>query len=46
VMHAPATGKIVSDLILQGKTTIVDDASVLSLDRFTSGKLLHETALL
>ncbi|HYL92450.1 MAG TPA: FAD-dependent oxidoreductase, partial [Alphaproteobacteria bacterium] len=29
VMHAPATGKIVSDLILTGKTKIVDDASVL-----------------
>jgi sarcosine oxidase subunit beta len=46
VMHAPATGKIVSDLILHGETSIVDDASVLSLDRFTSGNLLHETALL
>ncbi len=46
VMHAPATGKIVSDLILHGKTSIVDDASVLSLDRFTTGNLLHETALL
>ncbi|HKF21846.1 MAG TPA: FAD-binding oxidoreductase [Candidatus Angelobacter sp.] len=46
VMHAPATGKIVSDLILNGKTTIVDDASVLNLDRFAKGQLLHETALL
>jgi sarcosine oxidase subunit beta len=46
VMHAPATGKIVSDLILNGKTTIVDDASVLNFDRFAKGKLLHETALL
>ncbi len=46
VMHAPATGRIVSDLILAGKTTVVDDASVLSLDRFAKGRLLHETALL
>jgi sarcosine oxidase, subunit beta len=46
VMHAPATGKIVSDLIMHGKTAIVDNASVLSLDRFAKGHLLHETALL
>ena len=46
VMHAPATGKIVSDLILHGKTAIVDDASVLSIERFAKGQLLHETALL
>ncbi len=46
VMHAPATGKILADLILQGKTAIVDDASVLSFERFAQGKLLHETALL
>ena len=46
VMHAPATGKIVSDLILRGKTEIVDDASVLGFDRFATGALLHETAVL
>jgi sarcosine oxidase subunit beta len=46
VMHAPATGKIVSDLILHGKTTVVDDVSVLNFDRFGKGALLHETAVL
>jgi sarcosine oxidase subunit beta len=46
VMHAPATGKIVSDLILHGKTEVVDDASVLGFDRFAKGALLHETAVL
>jgi sarcosine oxidase subunit beta len=46
VMHAPATGKIVSDLILHGQTRIVDDATVLSIERFAKGNLLHETALL
>ena len=46
VMHAPATGKIVSDLVLQGKTTIVDDATVVGFERFERGELLHETALL
>jgi sarcosine oxidase subunit beta len=46
VMHAPATGKIVSDLILHGKTAIVDDVSVLNFDRFAKGALLHETAVL
>src|SRR5258707_35606 len=33
VMHAPATGKILSDLILTGKTDLID-ASLLSLTRF------------
>jgi len=46
VMHAPATGKIVSDLILTGKTDVVSDASVLGFARFAKGELLHETAVL
>jgi sarcosine oxidase subunit beta len=45
VMHAPATGKILSDLILNGKTELID-ASSLSLARFTEGRLIHETAVL
>ena len=46
VMHAPATGRIIADLITSGGTKIVDDVSVLSPERFKSGRLLHETALL
>ena len=46
VMHAPATGKIVADLITSGHTKVVDDISVLNPARFKSGELLHETALL
>ncbi len=46
VMHAPATGKIVADLILKGKTDVVDDISVLGAGRFAKGELLHETAVL
>jgi glycine/D-amino acid oxidase-like deaminating enzyme len=46
VMHSPATGKILADLILRGKTEVVDDASVLALERFAKGELLHETAVL
>jgi sarcosine oxidase subunit beta len=46
VMHSPATGKILADLILQGKTNAVDDVSVLAFERFAKGELLHETALL
>src|SRR6516225_2806824 len=45
VMHAPATGKIVSDLILTGKTDLVD-ASLLNLARFAQGRMIHETAVL
>src|SRR5215475_110177 len=46
VMHSPATGKILADLILQGKTSVVNDVTVLSLERFARGELLHETAVL
>lgn len=46
VMHAPATGKIIADLITSGSTRVVDNVSVLSPVRFKSGQLLHETALL
>jgi sarcosine oxidase subunit beta len=45
VMHAPATGKILADLILHGKTELVD-ASILDLARFAEGRTLHETAVL
>jgi sarcosine oxidase subunit beta len=45
VMHAPATGKIVSDLILTGKTDLID-TSLLSLTRFAEGRMIHETAVL
>jgi len=46
VMHAPATGKILSDLILEGKTRVVSDVSLVSYQRFAKGALLHETAVL
>ncbi|HEY2115761.1 MAG TPA: FAD-dependent oxidoreductase, partial [Candidatus Angelobacter sp.] len=46
VMHSPATGKILADLILRGKTNVVEDITVLSFERFARGELLHETAVL
>jgi sarcosine oxidase subunit beta len=46
VMHSPATGKILTDLILHGKTDVVNDVSVVSFERFARGELLHETAVL
>jgi len=45
VMHAPATGKILSDLILSGKTDLID-ASLLNFSRFEEGRTIHETAVL
>jgi sarcosine oxidase subunit beta len=45
VMHAPATGKILSDLILTGKTDLID-AGLLSLSRFAENRMIHETAVL
>ena len=46
VMHAPATGKILADLILHGKTDVVSNVETLSPARFAKGELLHETAVL
>jgi sarcosine oxidase, subunit beta len=45
VMHAPATGRILSDLILTGKTDLVD-VSLLNLSRFAEGRMIEETAVL
>ena len=45
-MHAPATGRMVADLIVRGKTSVVDEVEVLSPARFAKGELLHETAVL
>ena len=45
VMHAPATGKILSDLILMGKTELID-ASLLNYSRFAEGRMIQETAVL
>jgi sarcosine oxidase subunit beta len=45
VMHSPATGKILSDLILTGKTGLIE-ASLLNFSRFAEGRTIHETAVL
>jgi sarcosine oxidase subunit beta len=45
VMHSPATGLIISELILHGEMRSID-ASSLAVERFAEGKLLKETAVL
>jgi sarcosine oxidase subunit beta len=45
VMHSPATGKIVADLILKGTTDLID-AKLLDYARFAEGRLIEETAVL
>jgi glycine/D-amino acid oxidase-like deaminating enzyme len=45
VMHSPATGRILADLILQGKTGVID-AKDLNLQRFAEGRAIEETAIL
>ena len=45
VMHSPAAGRAVSDLVLDGHTAAFDLAP-LHLDRFSSGALIEETSLL
>ena len=45
VMHSPATGRALSEIILDGKAGFLD-VSCLGLDRFAKGALLHETAFI
>ena len=45
VMHSPATGRIVTDLILRGKSDLID-TELLGFDRLAAGRWLHETAVL
>ena len=45
VMHSPATGRILSDLILHGKTDIID-ADTLNVRRFSEGRAIEETVVL
>jgi sarcosine oxidase, subunit beta len=45
VMHSPATGKILADLILKGSTDLID-AKLLDYARFAEGRQIEETAVL
>jgi sarcosine oxidase, subunit beta len=45
VMHAPATGKILADLLTSGWTDLIDP-EILSVRRFAEGREIHETAVL
>jgi sarcosine oxidase subunit beta len=45
VMHSPATGRALAEIILDGKASFLD-VSCLSNERFTKGELLHETAFI
>ncbi len=45
VMHSPATGKILADLILKGSTDLID-ARLLDYNRFAENRLIEETAVL
>jgi sarcosine oxidase subunit beta len=45
VMHSPATGRIVSEWVLNGKSSFAY-ASTLRAERFAEGNLLEETAVL
>jgi len=45
VMHAPAAGRAIAELVLRGRSEKVDVAP-LALDRFRRGALIHETMVL
>lgn len=45
VMHSPATGRALAEIILDGESKFLD-VSCLSFERFAKGALLHETAFI
>ena len=45
VMHSPATGRALAEIVLDGKPSFLD-VECLSIERFRTGKLLHETAFI
>lgn len=45
VMHSPATGRLISELILDKETRLLD-IKALGLERFTEGRLIAETSIL
>jgi len=45
VMHSPATGRALAEIILDSSASFLDVSS-LSLDRFNKGQLIHEAAFL
>jgi sarcosine oxidase subunit beta len=45
VMHSPATGKALAEIMLDGEASFLD-VSCLRLERFKTGELLHETAFI
>jgi sarcosine oxidase subunit beta len=45
VMHSPATGRILADLIVHGETQVID-AQDLNVQRFSEGRAIQETAFL
>jgi sarcosine oxidase subunit beta len=45
VMHSPATGRVMAELILEGQARTLDVSS-LSAERFASGRLLEETSVI
>ncbi len=45
VMHSPAAGRAIAEMIVHGRSSSVD-ISALSLDRFARGEGIHETMVL
>jgi sarcosine oxidase, subunit beta len=45
VMHSPATGRILAELILDGRAELFD-VSALGAERFAAGRLIEETSVL
>ena len=44
-MHSPATGRVLAELILDGRAGLLD-VTALGVERFQTGRLLAETSVL
>ncbi|HYO92067.1 MAG TPA: FAD-binding oxidoreductase, partial [Pyrinomonadaceae bacterium] len=45
VMHSPATGRVLTELILDGQARTLD-VSMLGVERFAGGRLLDESSVI
>lgn len=45
VMHSPAAGRMVAEMILDGRSQFMD-ATPLGMERFAEGRLIHESSLI
>lgn len=46
VMHSPATGRMIAELMMKGRVEFIEGATQLGLERFAEGRLFEEAGLI